>query len=146
MVSQASPIPLSLASICEGLKKPKQLSNASKMPSSSRSSQIRTSSSGSIDGATVGVVPYEIEKAKAVARPVPAFKRRVYRRLEVTTAVVFPSNRKIFRFPPFRLCPISLSNPWRLSRHQSIHWVRPCPFAPSRDEVQRPGCLDLTSH
>ena len=146
MFSQASPTPLSLASICEGLKKPKQLSITSKMPSSSRSSQIRTSSSGSIEGEIVGVAPYEIEKAKAVAKPVPALKKQVYRRLEVTTAVVFPSNRKIFRFPPFRLCPISLSNPWRLSRHQSSHWGRPCLFAPSRDEVQRPGCLDLTSH
>ena len=146
MFSQASPTPLSLASICEGLKKPKQLSNASKMPSSSRSSQIRTSSSGSIEGEIVGVAPYEIEKAKAVAKPVPALKKQVYRRLEVTTAVVFRSNRKIFRFPPFRLCPISLSNPWRLSRHQSSHWGRPCLFAPSRDEVQRPRCLDLTSH
>ena len=139
-------MPLLLASICEGLKKPKQLSITSKMPSSSRSSQIRTSSSGSIKGEIVGAAPYEIEKAKAVAKTVPALKKQVYRRLEVTTAVVFRSNRKIFRFPPFRLCPISLSNPWRLSRHQSSHWGRPCLFVPSRDEVQRPRCLDLTSH
>ena len=139
-------MPLLLASICEGLKKPKQLSIASKMPSSSRSSQIRTSSSGSIDGATVGVVPYEIEKAKAVARPAPAFKRRVYLRLEVTTAVVFLSNRRIYRFPSFLLCPGSLSGPWRFSPHQSGHWVHPCRFAPSRGEAQRPRCLDLTSH
>ena len=146
MFSQASPTPLSLASICEGLKKPKQLSNASKMPSSSRSSQIRTSSSGSIAGVTVGVTPYEIETAKAVAKPIPALKRQVYRRLEITTAVVFPSNRKIFRFPPFLRCPESLSNPRHLFRHQLGHWVRPCRFAPSRDEGQRPRYLELTSH
>ena len=139
-------MPLLLASICEGLKKPKQLSIASKMPSSSRSSQIRTSSSGSIEGEIVGVAPYEIEKAKAVAKPVPALKKQVYRRLEVTTAVVFPSNRKICRFPPFLLCPESLLNLRRLSRHQSSHWVRPCRFAPSRDEVQQPRCPELTSH
>ena len=139
-------MPLLLASICEGLKKPKQLSITSKMPSSSRSSQIRTSSSGSIEGEIVGVAPYEIEKAKAVAKPVPALKKQVYRRLEVTTAVVFLSNRRIYRFPPFLLCPKSLSGPWRLSPHQSGHWDHPCRFAPSRGEAQRPRCLDLTSH
>ena len=139
-------MPLLLASICEGLKKPKQLSIASKMPSSSRSSQIRTSSSGSITGEIVGAAPYEIEKAKAVAKTVPALKKQVYRRLEVTTAVVFLSNRRIYRFPSFLLCPGSLSGPWRLSPHQSGHWVHPCRFAPSRGEAQRPRCLDLTSH
>ena len=139
-------MPLLLASICEGLKKPKQLSIASKMPSSSRSSQIRTSSSGSITGEIVGAAPYEIETAKAVAKTVPALKKQVYRRLEVTTAVVFLSNRRIYRFPSFLLCPGSLSGPWRLSPHQSGHWVHPFRFAPSRGEAQRPRCLDLTSH